>query len=219
MPAMATGSLCAFSLESACFSQDTLGDEPSWGRFSNLNPLYPPGSSPLSSPWVCFKLAKEPFQRGIGPSPWPICTSCPGHPCWRLLGGTLGLEPSPMALRLDSPRPNTSWDKCQSEHSLSPVLHQGPLRSPTHYPHFSVGKIEPRRGWDLPKTTGSFGLRWAWHLVLPLSSSGTNESCPPREWAGWGLRAASSRERLQVVRVLLPLMLMGLPRGEGQAGG
>lgn len=62
MPAMATGSLCAFSLELACFLQDT-GDEQSWVWSSNLNPLHSPDSSPLSSSWVCFKLAKEPFPK------------------------------------------------------------------------------------------------------------------------------------------------------------
>lgn len=113
----------------------------------------------------------------------------PGHPCWRLLGGMLGLEPSSVALRLDSPTPNTSWDKCQSEHSLCPVLH-----TLIHHPHFSVGKTESRRGCDLPKTKGSVGSRWTWHLVLPLSSSGTNENSPPRQWAGWGLRVASRRQ-------------------------
>lgn len=121
-----------------------------------------------------------------GPALGLYVLPAPGHPCWRLLGGMLGPEPSSLALRLDSPRPNISWDKCQSEHSLCPVLHKGPLRSLTHHPHFSVGKMESRRGCDLPKTKGSVGLRWTWHLVLPLSSSGTNENSPPRQWGRLG---------------------------------
>lgn len=45
-----------------------------------------------------------------------------------------------MALRLDSPRPNTCWDKSQDELSFSPVLHMGPLVITDTLPSFLCQK-------------------------------------------------------------------------------
>lgn len=88
----------------------------------------------------------------------------------------------------------------------APVLHEGPSRSPTRRPHFSVGKTESRRGCDLPENEGSLGLRWARHLVLPRL---------PQELTRTALQGsgqAGAREWLHGSRVLLT----GTP---GSAGG
>lgn len=46
---------------------------------------------------------------------------------------------------------------------------QGTLEiTDTSPPFLCWKKPESRRGCDLPKTKGSLGLRWAWHLVLLL---------------------------------------------------
>lgn len=142
LPALATGPLCILWSQPASCRRHWVK-----GRVSTHSTHLAP---PLSLPWVCFRLAKEPSQRGIA---LDLCIQpALGHPHWRLLGRVLGLDHSSMAFRLDSPRPNTSWDMCQSEHLLSILSSTGTLRLLTHCPHFSVGRTESRRGCDGPKT-------------------------------------------------------------------